>query len=75
MYMSLWLKTTIAMRVCAQEALTHLYVDAIKEYHAWYATNWKKPTWDVMHVPQEAFIPMIWWWNVIELFGNIMHDM
>ena len=41
MYMPLWLKTTIATQVCAQEALTHLYVDAIKEYHAWYATNWK----------------------------------
>jgi len=75
MYMPLWLKTTIATQVCAQEALTHLYVDAIKEYHTWYATNWKEPTWDVMHVPQEAFIPMIWWWNVIQLLGNIMHDM
>jgi len=41
MYMPLWLKTTIATQVCAQEALTHLYADAIKEYHAWYATNWK----------------------------------
>jgi len=39
--MPLWLKTTIATQVCAQEAPTHLYVDAIKEYHAWYATNWK----------------------------------
>ena len=39
MYMPLWLKTTIATQVCAQEALTHLYVDAIKEHHAWYATN------------------------------------
>ena len=28
-----------------------------------------------MHVPQEAFIPMIWWWNVIHLFENTMHDM
>jgi len=25
----------------------------------------EKPTWDVTHVPQEAFILMIWWWNVI----------
>jgi len=75
MYMPLWLKTIIATQVYAQEALTHLYVDAIKEYHAWYATNWKNPTWDVMHVPQEASIPMIWWWNMIQLFGNIMHDM
>jgi len=41
MYMPLWRKTTIATRVCAQEALTHLYVDATKEYNAWYATNWK----------------------------------
>jgi len=41
MYMPLWLKTTIATQVCAQEAPTHLYADAIKEYHAWYATNWK----------------------------------
>jgi len=28
-----------------------------------------------MHVPQEAFIHMIWWWNVIHLFENAMHDM
>jgi len=37
--MPLWLKTTIATQVCAQETPTHLYVDAIKEHHAWYAIN------------------------------------
>ena len=74
MYMPIWIKTTIAMQVCAQEALTHLYVDAINEHHAWYSTNWKTYM-RCNACASRGIYSHVWWWNVIQLFGNTMHDM
>jgi len=67
--MLLWIKTTYEwMHICALRGTYSSYMLMWLKNTMDDIQLTKKPTWDVMHMSQEAFIHMIWRWKYDILF-------